>query len=170
MNADATNEIVDPSLSDAIKDWNDYTAESVKNALIVLEAITPVKDNVQVTQQVIEAFKNTDWQPASKKLLDPEVLAAVGRELAEIQKAAMERLMEGCNQYLVTTQEAGKKFADNLKDVKSPQQFLAAWLESSLDLVKDYQQNATDQASNLGTIQSAYKAWLQSTLQNLSAK
>jgi len=170
MTAEPAAEIIDPSLTHAIKDWNDYSSESVKNALIVMEAITPIKDTVQVTQQVIQALQETDWKPDNKKLLDPESLLAAGRELAEIQKAAIERMLEAYNEYLKVTRQAGDKYAEKLKAAKSPQQLLAAWLEASLEMVKEYQSGINDQASTLGTVQSAYKAWLQNTLQNLSAK
>jgi len=168
MITDATTDMIDPSLSGAIKDWNDYSAETVKNALIVLEAITPVKDAMQVTQEVMESIRVADWKSWGRNLPDPATLTAATREMADIQKAAVERLLESYNNYLAISRETGEKFVAKAAQVKSPQQFLAAWLETSLGLVKDYQDEVNQQASNLGTIQAACRAWLQNTLQNLS--
>jgi len=170
MTATTSNEFIEPSLADAIKHWNEYSAENAKNALIVLEAITPLKDALQVSEQVVEAMKQTNWFPVGTTLANPGVLTDAYKELAEIQMAALGKWYDGYAQFLKTTQQSGEKFTAALQDVNSPQQALAGYLETSLAVTKQYQADASDQASNLSAVQAAYKAWFQKTLQSLSAK
>lgn len=168
MTANSSSNMIDPSLSGAIKDWSEYSAETVKNALIGLEAITPVKDAMQVTQEVMETIQVSDWKPWGENLPDLATLGAAAREMAEIQQAAIQRLLDSYNNYLAINRDSGEQFVEKLKGSKSPQQWLAAWLESSLSLARNYQDESNQQASNLATIQAACKAWFQNTLQNLS--
>jgi len=163
-------DIIEPSLADAIKHWNEFSVENAKNAQILFEAITPLKDVQQISDQVMEAMKQTNWSPAGTKLVDPAVYSEAYKELAEIQMAALNKWYDGCSQFLKTTQQCGEQFAAAMQGVSTPQQALAGYLEASLAVTKQYQADANDQTSNLTAIQSAYKAWFQKTLQSLSAK
>ncbi|MFD2837728.1 hypothetical protein ACFS3C_17715 [Azotobacter vinelandii] len=49
----------------------------------------------------------------------------------------------------------------------TPQQILASYLEAGLSIARQYQADASEHASALGQIRSAYNVWLQRTLENL---
>lgn len=161
--------LIDPTLTDALQHWNQYCAQSQQNMLILLNAITPLKDQIQVTGQLLEAAQKTNWLEAGSKFADPAVLANAFSELADIQIAALGKLQEGCTSFLKTTQASGDQLSELGKDAESPQALLAASLETSLNILKQYEADATEEASGLSAIQSAYRAWLQKNLQSLSA-
>jgi hypothetical protein len=48
-----TTPLLDPDLTDALQHWNQYCDQSRQNALILLNAITPLKDQIQVTGQLL---------------------------------------------------------------------------------------------------------------------
>ena len=170
MTSTTSNDSIDPNLADALKHWSEYSAESAKNALILFEAITPLKNAIQVGDQMIEAMKQTDWRPVATKLGDPAAFSDAYKELVEIQMAALSKWYEGYVQYLKTTQQSSERLGTAMRDVGSPQQALAAYLEVSLAIMKQYQADTSKQASSISEIQAAYKAWFQKTLQNFSAK
>lgn len=170
MTSTTSNDSIDPNLADAIKHWSEYSAESARNALILFEAITPLKDAIQVGDQVVEAMKQTNWRPVTTKLGDPAAFSDACKELAEIQMAALSKWYEGYLQYLKTTQQSSEQLGTALRGVGSPQQALAAYLEASLAIMKQYQADTSKQASSISEIQAAYKAWFQKTLQNFSWK
>lgn len=164
-----TTPLIDPSLAEALQHWNQYYAQSRQNSLILMNAITPLKDQIQVTGQLLETAQKTDWVKASSKLADPEVLVGALGELADIQIAALGKLQEGYNAFLKTTQASTDKLSGLGNEADSPQALLAASLETSLDILKQYEADATEEASSLSAIQSAYRAWLQKSLQVFSA-
>ncbi|ANG62830.1 hypothetical protein A8C75_10275 [Marinobacterium aestuarii] len=159
-----TTPLIDPNLTDALQHWNQYCAESRQNALILLNAITPLKDQIQVTGQLLESAQKTNWLEASTKFTDPTTLAGAFGELADIQIAALGKMQEGYSAFLKTAQASGDQLSKLGKDVDSPQALLAASLETSLNILKQYEADATEEASSMSTIQAAYRAWLQKNL------
>ncbi|NVK39777.1 MAG: hypothetical protein HWE39_00915 [Oceanospirillaceae bacterium] len=160
------NELIDPSLQDAVEHWSDYAKDSLQTAEVVLRLYTPVKDSLQITQQVLESVQENDWTP-SATLPDAATFSGIVSELSDIQVAALKRMSDDFNRYLDTSVEAGKLFGETLKTDGDPQQQLAAWLETSLKVTKAYQDDFSQQLSDLGAIESAYKAWWQKSLESL---
>lgn len=170
MDAVIANAQIDPKLSDAIKHWNDYASESGQNVRAMFEAITPIKDTFQIAHQIMDSVQHTGWMPAGTNWMNPSALFAAYQELTEIQLAAQEKESDCCIRFLTTTLGAGKQVAEAMQGVSSPQQFLASYLEASLNIIRQYQADVTQQASIFVQIQSAYNAWLQKTLESLSTK
>nr|WP_067291176.1 hypothetical protein [Marinobacterium profundum] len=160
-----TSPLIDPNLTDALQHWNQHCAQSRQNALILLNAITPLKDQIQVTGQILEAAQKTNWLEASTKLADPTTLAGAFSELADIQIAALIKMQEGYSAFLKTTQASSDQLSALGKDADSPQALLAASLETSLNILQQYEADATEEASSMSAIQAAYRAWLQKNLQ-----
>ncbi len=164
-----TTPLLDPSLTEALRHWNQYYSQSRQNALVVLNAITPLKDQIQVTGQLLETAQKTDWLQARSKLADPGLVVTALGELADIQIAALGKMQEGYNAFLKTTQASTSQLSDLGKAAESPQALLAESLETGLSILKQYEADAVEEASSLSAIQSAYRAWLQKSLQSLSA-
>lgn len=161
-----TPNFIDPSLTAALQHWSAYSAESTRNALVVMQAITPVKDTLQVTQQVLDSMQHVDWTPLNQKVADPEVYSTAYNELTDIQIATVKKLYEGYGELLSTAKKSGQQLAEVGEGADSPQQWLAAWLEANLAIVKEYQNDISDQADSLNAIQAAYKAWFQKTIES----
>jgi len=170
MTAKTSNPFIDPKLADAIRHWNEYSAESAKNALILFEATTPLKDALQISDQVNEVMNHAEWFPVAARLADTAAFADAYKELAEIQIAALSKWYSGYIQFVKTIQQSSERLATPMRNVGSPQQALAAFLEASLTIMKEYQADTSKQVSSISEIQAAYKAWFQKTLQNLSGK
>lgn len=160
------NELIDPSLQEAVEQWNSYATETVQTEQVVLRLYTPFKDTLQITQQVLESMKASDWTPPAD-LPDPKTLTGIAGELTDIQVAAYGKLLDSYSSYLETGVKAGKLLGDAVQTDGTPQQQLAALLKASLNATKQYQDDTTQLASDLGAIQSAYKAWWQKSLQSL---
>jgi hypothetical protein len=159
MTSTTSNESVNLDLSQAIKQWNDYAADSAKDMTVLLHAATPIKDFVQVTEQVGKVMKETDWVATGKKLMDAKAVSEVWQEFMEIQLATVMAMRGGTDQLLKTTQGSGKLLSTATKDISSPQRALAAYLQVSLGFLKQCQANATEQAEKLNAIRAAYNAW-----------
>ncbi len=164
------DKLVDPNLTEALRHWSEFSEENRQNALILFNAITPIKDKIQVTGQLLEAIQHTDWLQTTAKLADPSALVQSFSELADIQIATLGKLQESYNAFLKTTQACGEQLSGVSQGADSAQALLASYLETSLNIVKQYQADATDEASSLNVIQSAYNAWFQKTLQSLSTQ
>lgn len=167
MDAVTPNATIDPKLFDAIKHWNDYANESGQNVRVIFEAMTPVKDSLQIARQVMESMQHTSWMPIGMPWMKPSALFSAYQELTEIQLAAQERESDCYIRFLTTTLGAGKQVAEAMQGATTPQQVLASYLEAGLNIVRQYQADVSEQASTLSEIQSAYNAWLQKTLENL---
>ena len=170
MDATTTDTSIDPKLSEAIKRWSDYANESAQNVQVLFEAFTPVKDTLQIAQQIMGTLQHVDWTSANANWANQSVLLGAYQELAEIQLAALEKESDCYVRFLTTTFGTGKQLAEATQGATSPQQLLASYLDASLDIVQQYQDDASKQASTLGQIQAAYNAWLQKTLEGLNAK
>ncbi|SEI55473.1 hypothetical protein SAMN04244572_02124 [Azotobacter beijerinckii] len=170
MDAITADAAIDPKLSEALKRWNDYASESAQNVQVLFEAITPVKDTLQIAQQITDSLQRTHWTPTGTNWVNPSALFTAYQELAEIQLAALEKESDCYIRFLTTTLGTGKQITEAMQGASSPQQFLASYLDASLNIVQQYQDDASKQASTLSQIQSAYSAWLQKTLESLSAK
>ncbi|MFB8829394.1 hypothetical protein ACE0DR_08470 [Azotobacter sp. CWF10] len=170
MDAVNANATIDPKLFDAIKHWNDYANESGQNARVLFEAMTPVKDSLQIARQVMESMQHTSWMPIGMPWMKPSALFSAYQELTEIQLAAQERESDCYIRFLTTTLGAGKQVAEAMQGATTPQQVLASYLEAGLNIVRQYQADVSEQASTLSEIQSAYNAWLQRTLENLGTR
>jgi hypothetical protein len=164
-----TAPLIDPNLTEALQHWNQYCNQSRQNALILLNAITPLKDQIQVTGQLLETAQKTDWLQAGTKFSDPTALVGAFSELADIQIAALGKIQEGYTAFLKTTEASTHQLSELGKAADSPQALLAASLETGLSILKQYEADATEEASSLSAIQSAYRAWLQKNLQSFSA-
>lgn len=156
----------DTKLSEAIRHWNDYASESTQNLQDLFGAFTPLKDNLQVMQNLLQALY-LGWTPAGLGRMNPAALTDACRELAEIQKAAQDKGSDCYQRLLNTTLSAGQQLAEAVQGATSPQDFLGSYLDASLGIVKQYQADANAQASAFCQIQSAYRAWLQKALENL---
>ncbi|WP_349616647.1 hypothetical protein [Azotobacter salinestris] len=167
MDAVNANATIDPKLFDAIKHWNDYANESGQNARVLFEAMTPVKDSLQIARQVMESMQHTSWMPTGMPWVKPSVLFSAYQELTEIQLAAQEKESDCYIRFLTTTLGTGKQVAEAMQGASTPQQILASYLEAGLSIARQYQADASEHASALGQIRSAYNVWLQRTLENL---
>jgi len=162
------HDLIEPCLYQALNHWNEYSAENARQALILFEAFTPLKDAAQIGDQVLKAMEQSRWFSAGGKPANPAALANSAKELAEIQSAACQKLYDGYAQFLKTSQRSAEPLTAAMQSMNSPQQALANFLEASLTLTRQYQENTNDQFSNLSAIQAAYKGWFQKTLQDLN--
>lgn len=169
MSTLAKQQLIDPSLTDALQQWAAFSAENRQNAQILMNAITPVKDRVEVAEELLEAMRQTDWLQASSKLADPGVLARSYGELVDIQIAAMGRLQDAGNALLQTTLSFGEQLTRIPQGADNAQALLATYLLTSLNFAKQYQADATSEASSLSAIEAAYGDWFQKSLQGLNA-
>lgn len=170
MDAVTSNAPIDPKLSEAIRHWNDYANESGQNVRVLFEAMTPVKDSLQIAQQIMDSVQHRGWTPGSAHWMKPAALFSAYQELTEIQLAAQERENDCCIRFLTTTLGTGKQVAEAMQGASTPQQVLASCMEASLNIVRQYQADISEQAETFSQIQSAYKAWLQRTLDSLSSR
>lgn len=168
--ANTADTAIDPKLSEALKRWNDYASESAQSLKVLGEAFTPVKDALQIGQQVMTSLQSINWTPVDTNWTSPAALRAACQDLADIQWAALDRGGDCYIRFLTTTLGAGKQVAGALRGASSAQQLLGAYLGTSLDIVQQYQADAGEQAATLNQIQSAGNAWLQRTLESLSTK
>lgn len=170
MKANTAAPAIDPKLSEALKRWNDYASESAQGLQALGEAFTPVKDSLQIGQQVLASMQRINWTPIDTNWTNPSALVAACQDLADIQLAALDRGGDCYIRFLTTTLGTGKQLAGALRGATSAQQLLGAYLGASLDIVQQYQADVGEQAATLNQIQSAGNAWLQRTLESLSAK
>jgi len=172
MDAITMGPVIDPALSEAINHWNEYASHSAQNMTALLETFNPLQNALQVGQSIAEAMRFAQWTPASMTLANPAAfsLSVAVKELAEIQLSALNRGYEDYTQLLKTTQGAGQQFAEAMQGAANPQQLLAAYLEASLKIAKQYEADFGNQASNLNDLQGAYNIWLQRTLDSLTAQ
>ncbi|MCC6075628.1 hypothetical protein ACFPTX_06870 [Pseudomonas sp. GCM10022188] len=170
MTANTAVTEIDPKLAEALRRWSDYASESAQGLQELGEAFTPVKDALQIGQQIVTSMQRINWTPVDNNWTNPTALTAAYRDLADIQLAALDRGSDCYIRFLTTTLGAGKQLAGALRGVSSPQQLLAAYLGSSLDILQQYQADAEEQAATLNQIQSACNAWLQRMLEGGGAQ
>lgn len=160
------NELIDPSLQKAIEQWKSYVSDTVQTEQVVLRLSTPLKDTLQITQQVMESMQANDWK-APTDPPDPKTLTDIACELSDIQVSAFGKIQENYSSYLETGVKGGTELVEALLIEASPQQRLAAWLDASLEVTKQYQEDTTQLVSDLSAIQAAYTAWRQKSLESL---
>lgn len=168
-NVTSPNAGIDTKLSEALKHWSDYASESPQNLQALFGSFNPLKDNVQIVQHMLQALY-LGWTPASLGRMNPAALTDACRELAELQRAAQDKGTDCCQRFLNTTLSVGQQIAESVQGATSPQDFLGSYLDASLGILRQYEYNARAQATAFGKIQSAYRAWLQKTLENLYAQ
>lgn len=161
------HDLIDPRLEQALSRWGDFSSESAQQSLILLDAITPLKDAAQVAGDLIDSMPLSEWPPRGSRLSDPAAISRAAGELIDIQMAAADKFYEGCRAFMETTQASAEQLAAMDRDVDSVQAWMAAYLDTSLDILKRYQADAGTEAASLNAIQSAYKAWYQKALQSL---
>lgn len=170
MTANTADTSIDPKLADALKRWNDYASASAQDLQALGGAFTPVKDALQIGQQVLTSMQRLNWTPVDSPWTNPTALRASWQDLADIQLAALERASDCYVRFLTTTLGAGKQVTASLRGASSPQQLLGAYLAASLDILQQYQADAGEQAATLNQIQSACNAWLQQALESWTVK
>ncbi|NHN76178.1 hypothetical protein HA520_02580 [Azotobacter chroococcum] len=172
MDAITMGPMIDPALSEAIKHWNDYASESAQNMHALLATLDPLQGALQIGQSVAEAVRFAHWTPAGMSLANPAIfsLSLAFKELSNIQLAALNRGYEAYTQILKTTLGIGQQLAETMQGAANPQQLLAAYLEASLNIAKQYEADISNQVSNLNDLQAAYNIWFQRTLDSLIEK
>lgn len=170
MTANTADTPIDPKLADALRRWNDYASASAQDLQALGGAFTPVKDALQIGQQVVMSMQRIDWTPGEPNWPNPSAMTAAGQDLADLQLAALEGGSECCERFLTTTLGGVRQVASALRGATSPQQMLAAYLDASLDIAQQFRADASAQAATLGQIQAACNAWLQRTLESLGTK
>lgn len=165
--------LIDPKLSNALQQWSDYYKKSAQDTMTLLKWMAPVKDAQQMSEQLTELLKSTDWQTVSRNWTDPALfwgtLQGAYSELAELQKASVEAGIKGAQQLLEVSQQASKTLSSVEPTPAQPQQTLAAYLQASLDVVKQYQEASNQQMEEISGLNSAGKVWLERTLTGQNA-
>lgn len=161
--------LIDPKLMDVLKQWHCFTQQNSENLKLVFSAFTPVQDSLQVTQQVLQRLQNKPFA-VEQSAVPSEAVSNAYRELIDIQQAAFKKEQEVYFRYWSIGLNNGKQMMSALQGVSSPQQALAAYLEANLDLARQYQDNFSEQLSDLNQIKAAYSAWWQKTLEAVSAQ
>ncbi|MEH6825840.1 MAG: hypothetical protein V7629_18250 [Motiliproteus sp.] len=169
MTSPQANKFIDPSLSEAIQHWKEYSDQTTQDSVMLMNAMTPLKDSAQVAGAVFESMQQTDWLQIAKKLTDPTALSTAIDELSDIQIAVMGKVRDGYRAFLQTSLASAEQLAEVPKEANSAATLLATLMETSLNIVKQYQQDASDEAANLNAIQAAYRAWFQKSLQTVQS-
>ncbi|MES2205547.1 MAG: hypothetical protein V4525_01975 [Pseudomonadota bacterium] len=148
----------------ALENWNNYSAQSIQNMKVVFEAITPFKDAVQLTGQTVEMFSRlNNWESCSKKSFDGYGALNAYYELLNIQSASLNLLTQDNSQYLKNAIDCSAKWAESLTPCSNPEELVSSSINTSIAIMKQYQNILNNQVQHLSSIQSAYTAWFQKT-------
>ncbi len=169
MTSPQTNKFIDPDLSEAIQHWKEYSDQTSQNSVMLMNSMTPLKDSAQVASAVFELMQQTDWLQTAKKMTDPTALSTAIDELGDIQIAVMGKMLDGYRAFLQTSLASAEQLIELPKETNSAAALLATLMETSLNIVKQYQQDASDKAASLNAIQAAYRAWGQKSLQTVQS-
>ncbi len=148
----------------ALENWNNYSAQSIQNMKVVFEAITPLKDAAQVTGQTIEMLSRlNNWQSANKKLFDGYAALNAYYELLNIQSGGLSLLSQDNSQYFKNAIDSSVKWSESINPNATPEEVFVSSINTSITILKQYQDMVNNQVQHLSTIQSAYTAWFQKT-------
>ncbi len=156
---------LDDELKDALERVNQTFKTSVEEAALMKNAFNPMQGVVQVTEQVTKFFSDADWIKVMSPKHDAEVYKSSFSELMDIQKASIERLSKSQKELIGDTFKDVANTAKSVQPNVSPQKNLAAYINANLDGLEKIQKDMASQASLMGSIHTAYMAWLEKTLQ-----
>ncbi|TWH71366.1 hypothetical protein LX59_01650 [Azomonas agilis] len=159
--------LIEPKLINILKQWRCFSHQNAENLQLFCSAFTPVHDSLQITQQVLKQWHDKPWTLPEQPSVDSSALSNAYRELIDIQQAALEKEQEAYFRYWTTALTNSKQMINALQGVSSPQQALVAYLEANLDLARQYQEDVSEQLTDLNQIKAAYTAWWQKTLESL---
>ncbi|GLS28053.1 hypothetical protein [Marinibactrum halimedae] len=160
---------LDPKLEKALSRVVETGKTTIENMNVVARAITPFKTFAQINDNTTNFLNSVDWGNVVKNSYLPESYQTPLTQLAEIQQAAIKTTVEGQASFFKTLSTEGKEIASTPVPIEKPQEAMADYIDKSLDLYDDVNEAMKEQASQLNTVQSAYMAWYQNTLQSMSA-
>ncbi len=160
---------IDPALDKALKRLMETGKSAAADIELVSEAITPVKTFLQINSSASDVFKDLDWFAAYKNMFRPTAYSKSLESLTELQQAAFKRFSEGQAQLLKSMTEESQNIFKSPGSVDKPQQAIANYIDKSLDAFEDIKKELVEQSQNASTVNAAFMAWLQQTMQNFSA-
>ncbi len=155
---------LDDELKEAFERVNTTFKTSIEEAALLKNAVNPMQSVVQVSEQITKFFSGADWAKLLSPKHDAEVYKSSFSELMEIQKASIEKLSKSQKELIGDTLKDVANTAKSVKPDVSPQKNLAAYINANLDGLEKIQKDMASQASLMGSIHTAYMAWLEKTL------
>ncbi|GAB2190985.1 hypothetical protein [Sessilibacter sp. MAH2] len=161
---------MDKDLKAALERANQVMKTSMEEMNLLKNAFNPMQTFVQINEQFMQFFSKTDWMGFFSQKNDPANIQSCMTDFLDVQSTSFKKLTESQQKLLI---DSVKDISDSMTAFKagaSPQQNLAAVINKNLDGFEQIQKDVNAQASLMGSIQTAYVAWLQSTLEKTLPK
>ena len=155
---------LDDDLKKALERVNNTFKTSMEEAALMKNAFNPMQSMVQVSEQVTKFFSDANWVKLMSPNHDKTVYKDSFTELMEIQKAGFEKLSKAQKELVTDAMKDTANTAKSVKPGSPPQKNLAAYINANLDGLEQIQKDISAQASIMGSMQTAYMAWLEKTL------
>lgn len=170
------NDLIDPKLSDALQHWSDFYTQNTQDIMKLIKWMNPEKDAQQLTQQFNEMLQSTDWPSVMNNWMSPALFwgsfQGAYAELEELNKVTAEACVKAGQQLMEVGQQATDQLSSIQQNPANPQEALAAYLETSLEIAKKFQEVTSQQTEEMNGLQTARKIWFERTLtgQNVEDK
>lgn len=141
---------------------------TIQSVQVVAQSVTPVVTFLQVSESTLETLKATDPKNILMNSVNPQALKKPFEDLSEIQVAATRSALENQSKMANALSKDAVEIVKPESTFTSPQNSLAEFINDSVALYNDFNGSISDQTSSFNSISSAYKAWMQNTLFELS--
>ncbi len=159
---------VDSDLQQAMTRAADVFQSSFTELDLLKNAFNPIQNFMEVSNQVTNLLSSINWLNAFKPSIDLAVYQSSMSELMEVQKASMEKLSEVQKKILQDSLQEFKQTSSSTSAEQSPQKNLANMINASIDGYEKLQSDLGEQGAILNSINAAYLAWFQKTIQGLN--
>lgn len=170
---DTNNDFIDPKLTAALQHWSDFYTQNTQDIMKLINWMNPEKDAQQLTTQFNVLLKSTDWQSVMNNWMSPALFwgsfQGAYSELEELNKVTAEACVKAGQQLLEMGQQATDKLSSVAQNPANPQEALAAYLETSLEIAKTFQEVTNQQSEEMSGLQTARKVWFERTLTGQNA-
>ncbi len=157
---------IDPALSDAFKRLMEAGKSASEDLELVSEAVTPMKDFMQINANVSGLFNNMNWFAAYQNFFQPGAYSKSFETFSELQEAALKKFTEGQTQLLNAITEDSQDILKAATSSDKPQQAIANYIDKSLDAYEGLKKEMLEQSKNVSSVNSAFMIWLQQTIEN----
>ncbi|PXF29446.1 hypothetical protein WH50_20600 [Pokkaliibacter plantistimulans] len=162
-----------PEGVDALKQITAIVSDAVNNYMTTLQAITPVKDYLQIATSIKERFgddPSATAQAMIKHIFDPELMMSSVKSLEEISSAAVKRMQADQSTALSTLKDTSDSYFKSITEAKTPEAWKSVQVESMVAFYKDFKDITEEQMNTVNAIYVGSKSWMESTVASYCAK
>lgn len=159
---------LNPTLTSAIERWQTTATEMTEDLSQLENALNPMQTFVQKTTNTYDYLSNVDWMTIMTAAEKPSLLREVFEEYTDLQTSALQRITSDQEALIDTITANSRSAINNSGSLHDPQAMCAHYLDKSLDTLLDIKTNVENQMQTASSINAAFSAWYQQSLDTLS--